>query len=372
MQGSALRDRAANQPERLRGLGARSRIWAASPALRRRSVAAQLREAAADGARLLLSNEAWGHEHAEFRDTRILEQLGVDAEVVIYVRPQVAWCNSAWWQWGAWKDVPLQRWVRNQQQRVGWADVVKGWQQVPGVSKVHVRLLPPDIVADFCALLGAAAPATAAINPSLPEAVLRVFQRHRWLRATPDDSAIEFAIGRHLRFEGAGTPWVLDADTCARIVHESHDSNLELLELLDGESRARMRDDPAWWSAEFYADRGVQGWKPPPANAAQSDQLAAAALDALFRVDAQLLEAQARAVRSPARAPPRRRLARSSNACAEPEHAQPARRHARIHRRWRGAVPPARRGAHRTRRRVAGAVTGPDSHHRYLPAHAPR
>ncbi|MBK7522589.1 MAG: hypothetical protein IPI75_21180 [Gammaproteobacteria bacterium] len=293
LQGSALRDRAANLSS---GYVASVRVahLGGFAGVRRRGVAGQLREAASGGARLLLSNEAWGHEHAEFRDTRILEQLGVDAEVVIYVRPQVAWCNSAWWQWGAWKDVPPQRWVRNQQQRVGWADVVKGWQQVPGVSKVHVRLLPPDIVADFCALLGAAAPLTAAVNPSLPETVLRVFQRHRWLRATPDDSAIEFAIGRHLHFEGAGTPWVLDADTCARIVHESHGSNLELLELLDDESRARMRDDPAWWSAQFYAGRGVQGWKPPPANAAQSDQLAAAALDALFRVDTQLLKAQAR------------------------------------------------------------------------------
>ena len=275
---------------------------------RRRYIVRQLHEAAHDGARLLLSNEAWGHEHAEFRGTRFLEKLGLDAEVVLYVRPQVAWCNSAWWQWGAWKDVPLQRWVRNQQQRTCWAEVVKGWRQVPGVAKVSVRLLPQDIVADFCTLLGAAAPVTTAINPSLPEAVLRVFQRHRWLRPTADDSAIEFVIGRHLRFEGAGTPCVLDAESCARIVQQSHDGNLELLELLDDASRQRMRDDPAWWSAEFWADRGVQGWKPPPVNAAQSDQLAAAALDALYRLDAQLLESQARERKL------RRRLERAQSA----------------------------------------------------------
>ncbi len=292
LQGSALSERAAVTQSgyvpsaRLAQLGGFG-------ALRRRILAGQLREAAADGARLLLSNEAWGHEHAQFRRMRFIEQLGLDAEVVIYVRPQVAWCNSAWWQWGAWKDVPLPRWLRNQQQRVRWTDVVSGWQQVPGVSKVSVRLLPQDIVADFCTLLGATAPAHAEINPSLPEAVLRVFQRNRGLRATADDSAIEFAIGRHLRFEGAGTPWVLNAETCARIVQESHDSNLELLELLDKESRAQMRDDPAWWSAEFYAGRAVQPSRPPLPNAAQSDQLAAAALDALYRIDVQLLEAQA-------------------------------------------------------------------------------
>ncbi len=258
-------------------------------------LAGELREAAADGARLLLSSEAWGHEHAQFRSTSFLEQLGLDAEVVIYVRPQVAWCNSAWWQWGAWKDVPLQRWLRNLQRRIRWTEAVRGWQQVPGVSKVSVRLLPPDVVQDFCTLLGATAPAHAEINPSLPEAVLRVFQRHRRLRATADESAIEFTIGRHLRFEGAGTPWVLNAETCARIVQENHESNLELLELLDEESRARMRDDPAWWSAEFYAGRVVQPWRPPPPKPAQSDKLAAAALDALYRIDVQLLAAQARA-----------------------------------------------------------------------------
>ena len=88
---------------------------------------------------------------------------------------------------------------------------------------------------------------------------------------------------------------MLDAQTCARIVHDCHDSNLELLELLDEPSRAQMRADPAWWSAEFYAVRPVQPWTPLPPDAAQSDQLAAAALDALFRLDGQLLEAQARA-----------------------------------------------------------------------------
>ncbi len=294
LHGSALQQRAAAKPSGYVN-SARLAQMGGFGTLRRRKLAGLLRDVAADGARLLLSKEGWGHEHGQFRRMRFVEQIGLDAEVVIYVRPQVAWCNSAWWQWGAWRDVPLQRWLRNQQPHLRWADVVQGWQQVPGVSKVSVRLLPPDIVQDFCALIGAPAPAAAAINPSLPEAVLRVFQRHRGLRATADDAAIEFTIGRHLRFEGSGTPWVLDAQTCARIVHDCHDSNLELLELLDEPSRAQMRADPAWWSAEFYAGRTVQPWVPPPPDAAQSDQLAAAALDALSRLDGQLLEAQARA-----------------------------------------------------------------------------
>src|SRR5262249_46899346 len=149
-----------------------------------------------------LSNEGWGNEYAEFAEQRLLERLDIDAEIVLYVRPQVAWCNSAWWQWGAWNRNTFARWLDKQLMRIQWETIRAGWQAVPGVRAVHVRLLPEDILADFCALVGLDPLPPAVINASLPEPVLRLFQRHRELRGGPHESALEFSIARHLRLDG--------------------------------------------------------------------------------------------------------------------------------------------------------------------------
>jgi len=233
-----------------------------------------------------LSNEGWGNEHRQFAEGRYLQRLGLEVDVLMYVRPQVGWVNSAWWQWGAWVDGQFPRWLRNQFERLRWDETARRWGEVPGVRGVQVRLLPRSIVAEFCTLMGVQPPPESSINASLPGAVLRLFQRHRELRSGPHDSAIEFAIARHLKLEGSPTPWVLAPEQVARIIAQCRESNEALLGLLDPASRAQMEQDPAWWSAEHWSQRVAERPGRLPAEAEESDRVAAAALQALFRADA--------------------------------------------------------------------------------------
>lgn len=271
-------------------ISARAADLEAMTSAQRRHLREVLSSAGSDGARLILSNEGWGQEFAEFAQGRFLERLGLQCAVVLYVRPQPLWCNAAWWQWGAWTRAPLARWVGNQLERICWSRVVSGWRAVPGVGSVHVRLLPPNIVDDFCGWLGLESPGEVVANPSLPGTVLRLFQRHRELRRGPHDSAIEFALGRHLALPSSRTPWVLPPALVERIIGSCRDSNLELLEQLEPAQREQMRADPAWWSAEHYADRPVLPWQPRPPIAQDVDELAAAALDAVHRLDTRCRE----------------------------------------------------------------------------------
>lgn len=250
----------------------------------------ELARTAGDGARLVLSNEGWAQEYAEFTTGRFLERLELDCTVLIYVRPQVEWCNAAWWQWGAWTGLELPRWVERQHERMQWSRVVEGWRCVPGVRDVHVRLLPPGIVEDFCATVGVASPGEVVANRSLPGVVLRVFQRHRRLRPGAHDSDIEFAIARHLELPRSRTPWVMPQEVVERVIASCHESNLELLAQLDPEQRERMRADAAWWDAAHFAPRRLLPWQARPPVPQDVDQLAAVALEAVHRLDARCRE----------------------------------------------------------------------------------
>jgi hypothetical protein len=277
-------------------VSARASDFAAADSAAMKAMRESLARAAADGRRVVLSNEGWGHEYEAFAHGRFLENLGIECDIVLYVRPQTAWCNAAWWQWGAWTGAPINRWVARQLERLRWSRVVEGWRSVGGVREVHVRLLPPNIVGDFHQFAGLAAPAEVVSNSGLPGSVLRVFQRHRELREGPHDSAIEFALGRHLQLQRAVSPWVLRPEIVRQIIEACRESNLELLGQLAPEQRHAMQDDPAWWEVDHYAGREVESWKPRPAAAAELDQLAAAALAAIERLDERnrLLEFQIR------------------------------------------------------------------------------
>ncbi|HMV71266.1 MAG TPA: hypothetical protein PKC08_03735 [Pseudomonadales bacterium] len=258
-----------------------AKMGLARVALLRRELASARR----DGARLILSNEGWAHEHEEFRTGRLLERLDLDCSVLIYVRPQVEWCNAAWWQWGAWTGLDLPAWIEIQRERIQWNRVVDAWRSVPGVREVQVRLLPPAIVTDFCEMLGVASPGNVIVNRSLPSAVLRLFQRQRSLRPGPHDSGIEFAIARHIELPNAGTPWVMPADMIEEVIDTCREGNRQLLEQLDPVQQEQMRANPAWWDAAHVAERPRLPWQVQPPSAQDAEDLAVRTLGALQRLD---------------------------------------------------------------------------------------
>jgi hypothetical protein len=244
------------------------------------------------GKRLLMSNEGWGNEYEAFAAGRFLPRLGLEAEVVLYVRPQVEWCNSAWWQWGAWGSREFAVWLERRIPRMQWGDVAQGWRAVPGVVSVRARLLPSSVVGDFCALVGLQPPSEQVVNSSQPGVVLRLLQRHPELRAGQHDAATEFALGRHLRFEGARTPWVMDRSSVSRVIEACRESNERLLEFLEPAQRQAMRSNPAWWSTDAFEARALESTAPQAIEPQELERLAAAAIAALRELDARHRELQ--------------------------------------------------------------------------------
>ncbi|MCD6003892.1 hypothetical protein K7H08_03460 [Halomonas sp. IOP_6] len=234
---------------------------------------------------LVLSNEAWGNQSAQFAKMNILRRLGLEADIIMYVRPQLQWLNSAWWQWGAWTGQPFEDWLKINIVKADWYDAYESWLVVPGVNSVTVRLLPSDVVTDFYHLIKQAAPDVTRTNTSLPGYLLRFFQQHKDLRGGPHNSEIEFVVARHVELPKEPTPWVLNKDHVLLCLRYYQRSNQQLLKVLPDEQQQEMENSAAWWSSEFYNSYMAHSPHESDLHSADVEQIAKQAMLALVALD---------------------------------------------------------------------------------------
>jgi hypothetical protein len=237
---------------------------------------------------LILSCEGWGQNPQRLTDDCIFADDAFHVEVLAYVRPQLEWINSAWWQWGAWTALPAGQWINRQRRMAQWDALARQWAAKPWVKKIDVRLIDGDVVQDFMHYLGFQVPAQPRVNQSLPGILLRVLQHNRQLRAGPHDSAIDFVLARHLQLDAGGTPWILGPRKVEELLAFFRHENEQLANRLSSEQRETMLDDPRWWQAEPYLLRPVAKPVVERLDVAQLEQLTVATLEAINRLDAEL------------------------------------------------------------------------------------
>lgn len=250
----------------------------------------KLRALAAGPRRVVLSNEGWLQQADLFLNHGLLDELGLPFDIFLVVRPQVEFMNSGWWQWAAWTKGRLIDWVHQKIREVQWYGHLEKWRGHPNFREAKVRLLSKDIVGDFLTAFNAPPPPgieNLQTNTSLPGDILRLYQRHPHLRPGPDVSGLDFVMSR-LGIGGAPTPWVIPPALADEVVTASRADNERLLAILPEEEAARMRANPAWWSAEAFAGKTLQSPLPQEPDAAAIDDLCASLVDAVARYDQEL------------------------------------------------------------------------------------
>jgi hypothetical protein len=234
---------------------------------------------------LVLSCEGWLSRHERFRQLDMIQKLGLAGRAIAYIRPQVVWMNSGWWQWGAWEGMTLEDWIAKRMSSTRWSRMIYAWRTLPGVEEVTVRLLPSDVVPDFFALINCDPPAHAErANTSSSASVLRMCQRHPHLRPL-GKPGINYALSRHVQ---GSTPWVISREMAEHIIAETREDNVALKAMLDSESAAAMEADPRWWSADAFADKLVETAGVLAPDAIESDKLAAALAKELLQTSREL------------------------------------------------------------------------------------
>lgn len=207
----------------------------------------------------IFSSEGWLRRAGDFHNTKFFNTLDISAYVIVYIRPQVEWLNSAWWQWFAWEKTyksPQDAWSYN---FALWANHISQWNDLDGVQKVTVRLQPSDIIEDFLSLFRCSLEHGMSqkyrVNTSLPPILIKFLLKYYFLRSV-HGAHVDAILSKILKFEGK-SPWIIDIELAGQIITACRSDNEKLLGMLDEASQEIMKNDPRWWDAEYYKGRYV-------------------------------------------------------------------------------------------------------------------
>ncbi|MDQ9172260.1 hypothetical protein Q8A64_17760 [Oxalobacteraceae bacterium R-40] len=256
---------------------------------------AVIRELMQEYETVVFSCEAWGRAPNAFSENCLFADE-FNVRVVAYVRPQVEWMNSAWWQWGAWTDLPLIRWIQKNRSKAKWHQILQAWRRKSWVGNIDIRILEDDIVQDFVSHLGDYSISIQPYaNQGLPDIALRLFQRNRALRQSAHASAIEFILSRNIAFgqNYEPTPWVLRPKLIAQLLDYYRSDNEALLDCLPEVQKIKIKGNAFWWDTGPYMEKPFHKAADKKIPLEELEQLTVDALQTISRLDARLREFQA-------------------------------------------------------------------------------
>lgn len=296
-----------------------------------KTLSTKLHQVIAQGRTPVASQESWFGEARHFAANNTLPRLGLRAKVVVFVRPQVAWLNSSWWQWGAWSSLDFRNWVEGTRQNVRWTQNIAAWEAVPGVDSVEVHLVGQDVVAEFLGSLGVTIDSSKRRNVSLDSNVLNYLRRRTDLRSL-HNPVVDFVLEQRLAPAATGTPWVMQPDQISALIEYYREDNLKLLSLLPRDTRTVMENDPHWWDPAAYGERKAVPADLPEPTVEALDNVCARAIDAVIQLDGRvrtLEQSQRELIRASAAAKRAMLLATQEAECREPAPQKAVKRKAR-------------------------------------------
>ena len=213
----------------------------------------------------VISQEQFTRDANRFLKRKVLRRLNAQMQVVVYVRPQIEWFNSGWWQWWEWIDTfrtpsdIVRKWGYG---FLRWREQIDWWLKNPDVDQVIVRLYRGNTISDFLDVLGATGqPDTSHSreNPTLSFLYIKILKMFPDLRE-PNLSGVRFErykkfIREHIPSAGEGAPWILTTEDMQLVVDHCREDNKRLMELLSPADAEAMERDQRWWSIESYRDR---------------------------------------------------------------------------------------------------------------------
>ena len=251
---------------------------------------------------VVLSNEGWHSEalvlssdpESVRRCQRLLSSDSLDVEAVLYVRPQAAWLESFYLQFGIWSGGTIEAHVRGMRSgREGfWAARVEALQRL-GFGSVSVRYVS-DVTHDFVGtVLGV--PAAHPALQSMPVSNLRVsldllllMLDDPTLRPSMHAPQVEFLVERvaaEWKLPHRPIPPLLGEDVIDQITETYADDNAVLATLLPPEQAVAFERDRLAFAASRAGTPtvSIEELRQLPRDDAYARALVAGALDEVMR-----------------------------------------------------------------------------------------
>ena len=236
---------------------------------------------------VVLSQESWANHAQIWKEMSFFSDNKIDVTLILYLRPPVTWINSAWWQWGAWQNHHFDDWVKHAIHNVQFSSTVLSFKNLSTVNSVRVRLLGSDLLDDFSKILGLdkklQLQTQAVSNKSLPNGILRLFQKHRRLRPEPHSSAIDFVLEKYLQLEGKAD-WLLSHEQIKHIIEQTRASNVQLIDLIDVDCKEKFISDPRYWDTSAFDAMVCKSSTGVNPTYEELEQIAVAGIDAVMQL----------------------------------------------------------------------------------------
>ena len=251
---------------------------------------------------VVLSNEGWHSEalvlssdpESVQRCRRLLSSASLDVEAVLYVRPQAAWLESFYLQFGIWSGGTIEAHVRGMRSgREGfWAARVEALQRL-GFGSVSVRYVS-DVTHDFVGAVLGVAPSHPALQ-SMPVSNLRVsldllllMLDDPTLRPSMHAPQVEFLVERvaaEWKLPHRPIPPLLGEDVIEQITETYAEDNAVLATMLPPDQAAAFeRDRLAFAASRAGAPTvSIEELRQLPRDEAYAHALVAGALDEVMR-----------------------------------------------------------------------------------------
>ncbi|HFU75912.1 MAG TPA: hypothetical protein ENK66_06665 [Arcobacter sp.] len=210
---------------------------------------------------IVLSNEGWGLRPYEVDKffKNIFDNTLFEVNIIGFIRPQVEWINSAWWQWGVWTEHSIDYWLEHVIKEASWFKYIEVWNSLNWVANVHFSLLDSSMIKNFLSKIGAKEHnGTLISNQSSSELLLRFFQLNREFRESSHDSGKEFALNRWLSFENKSTPFVIEKRYIEMIQTFHEKSNRQLIKYLTDEDKKKfLQETSKWFLPLLYEKKNI-------------------------------------------------------------------------------------------------------------------
>jgi hypothetical protein len=205
---------------------------------------------------IIISNEGWAFMPSKFNEIRDIFNGSESVNIFGYVRPQVKWLNSAWWQWGAWTNHNLGAWINHNIAHIKWFELKLAWQQVNWINNVLFYPVPLDLHSDFLLRIGLNVAQFTykepkCVNKTFSECLLRVLQHNPDLKLTPHDSSIDFVLERYLGISES-SPWVIPEKNIQNLLAYFKTDNINFINSISESEAKFIVDDKSWWDVEAY------------------------------------------------------------------------------------------------------------------------
>lgn len=268
-------------------------------------LAKQFQAILAEGRIPIISQESYFNQANLFDANDIFPRLGLRAKVVAFVRPQVSWLNSAWWQWAVWSNDDVPSWIEGTKPSLHWTGPLGAWRSVRGVVSVESRPIAGDVVAAFLGSIGISFEGEKRRNVSLDENLLNYLRTRPDLRSAAKP-LVDFILEQRLAAGSKPMPWVLDHDRIADLIAYFRADNLALRSLFSPEDARAMEQEPMWWDPAAYSGRQPVPAGPVELTIEDLRDICGRAVDAVIDLDGRVrrLEVSERALKGALEAQP--------------------------------------------------------------------